>query len=129
MLNVLVGIFVVLSSLVIFFQLALLFGAAWGEFTLGGKWRGRLPAKARLIPLVSALLIAAFIFIVLKRSGVDVLRFQVDLGSWIWVVVGYCGLGIVANAATPSQRERRIWLPIVSLMFCSSLGVALLTVN
>ena len=44
-------IYLGLSVLVLLFLAALIVGAPWGELTLGGKWRGALPMKVRLIPL------------------------------------------------------------------------------
>lgn len=122
-------VFCILCAIVIAFQLALIAGAPWGEFTMGGKWRGRLPIRVRLIPLISVLLLGAFILVVLARCGIAMPVPIFDKGMWIWLVVAYSALGIVANAATPSVRERKIWLPVVSSMFCSSLGIALSTAS
>ena len=36
-------VFGLLSLVVAAFQLALVLGAPWGEFTFGGRWRGALP--------------------------------------------------------------------------------------
>ena len=43
----------------------------------------------------------------------------------IWVVVTYCALGVLANAATPSRWERRLWLPVVFGMLVSSVIVGM----
>ncbi len=111
--------FSALSGIAIAFQLALVAGAPWGALTQGGRVAGSLPASGRAIALVSAALLALFIYFVRGRAA-PVARFR----SAVWVVVGYSALGIVANAATPSTAERALWLPIVSLMFLASLHVA-----
>ena len=43
----------------------------------------------------------------------------------IWVVVTYCALGVLANAATSSRWERRLWLPVVFGMLVSSVIVGM----
>lgn len=105
-------IFGLLTTLTILFQFALALGAPWGEFTLGGRHRGVLPGAWRVVPVVSAIMLAAFMAVVFARAGL-LLNEWADLSrTLIWVVVGYCLLGCVANAATRSPRERRIWLPV-----------------
>ncbi|MFY7867073.1 hypothetical protein [Roseateles sp.] len=119
-------LFALLSLGVCAFQLALILGAPWGEFTLGGKWRGALPRRARWIPFISLLVFAGLVLIVLAGSGFALTAYQAQAQTWIWGVVGYCALGCVLNAITPSRRERVIWLPVVLGLFASSLSVALL---
>ena len=65
-------VFCLLSIFVIGFQIALVMGAPWGELTLGGKWRGRLPSSARLFPLLSIAILVFFVALVLARSGLAV---------------------------------------------------------
>jgi hypothetical protein len=117
--------FVVLTALTILFQLALALGAPWGEFTLGGKHRGVLPARWRFIPVISAVLLAGFMAVVLIRAGVILPEWAGLSHTLIWIVVGYSALGCIANAATPSPRERRMWLPVVGVLLATSLTVAL----
>ena len=45
-------LFFALSVFIAAFQLALAFGAPLGEFTLGGKYPGKLPPKIRVLTLV-----------------------------------------------------------------------------
>lgn len=117
--------FTALSVLTILFHIALAFGAPWGEFTMGGKHRGVLPGMWRLVPVVSTLILAGFIFIVLVRAGVLLDDWKPLSHTLIWIVVGYSVLGCIANAATPSRRERLIWLPVVIVLSGTSLTVAL----
>lgn len=115
------NIFTVLAGATILFQLALAGGAPWGALTQGGRFSGALPTDARLIALISAALLLAFIHVVRARAhATRPARFR----RAIWLVVAYCALGILANAATPSRAERLIWLPVVSLLFLTSLHVA-----
>ncbi|TDP62740.1 hypothetical protein [Roseateles toxinivorans] len=106
------------------FQVALAMGAPWGEFTLGGRWRGRLPMKVRVIPLVSLLLLLCFGAVILARAGFLAPFVHQRAHSLAWVVVGYCALGTIVNAITPSRRERNLWLPVLFCMLILSLVVA-----
>ncbi|MCC6795587.1 MAG: hypothetical protein IT366_10755 [Candidatus Hydrogenedentes bacterium] len=118
-------VFALLTGFVTAFQVALLFGAPWGELTLGGKYSGALPGRARLIPLVSALLLVGFGAIVVSRAGLAIPGLRGVSTFLVWVVVAYCALGCVANAITPSRRERRLWLPVVFMLLVASVIVAL----
>ncbi len=113
-------IFVALAGLTTAFQLALVAGAPWGALTQGGRFPGTLPVGARALAALSAVLLVAFSVIVRTHGRAQPLRFP----RLIWVVVSYCALGILVNAATPSSAERILWLPVVTLMFLSSLHVA-----
>lgn len=115
------NVFSGLAGFVIAFQLALVAGAPWGALTQGGRVTGQLPMTARAVALFSAALLVFFIFLVQTRAhSVSATRFR----RAIWVVVIYCALGIVANAATSSPAERLLWLPVVTAMFFASLHVA-----
>ncbi len=119
------GTFIGLATLVVMFQIALVAGMPWGEFTLGGKFPGRLPGRIRVVSLMSACVLIVFGFVVATSAGLVFASMQAAAAKAIWFVVGYCALGVVANAATRSKRERMIWLPVVALMLVASLGVAL----
>lgn len=114
------NLFTLLTSGVVLFQLALVAGAPWGALTQGGRAPGTLPGSARAIAFVSAVLLAWFIHVIRARAGSPP-RFR----RMAWTVVAYCALGVVANAVTPSAAERALWLPVVTLMFATSLRVAL----
>lgn len=118
-------LFVAASCVVGAFQMALALGAPWGEFTLGGRWRGRLPLAVRLIPLLSVVLLVCFCAVVLARANVALPQYQQLSQTLMWFVVGYCALGSIANVATPSKRESKLWLPVVLMMLASSVVVAI----
>jgi hypothetical protein len=117
-------IFTVLSALVGVFQLALVFGAPWGEVTLGGRYKGALPKHIRVAPAVSAVLIFGFAVIVLARAGLAFYDLKSLSAKLIWGVAAYCFLGSLMNYITPSKRERVLWFPIVAAMLICSLLVA-----
>lgn len=117
-------VFLCLALMVCLFQAALVLGAPWGVRTLGGRWVGRLPVAGRIIAALSFLLMLAFALVVCARAGWVLADWRDTARLWIWIVVAYCALGTVANAATRSRQERRTWLPVVGLMLLSSLVVA-----
>jgi cell division protein FtsW (lipid II flippase) len=117
-------LFSLVSGAVAIFQLALVLGAPWGELTMGGRWRGRLPPKVRLIAGFSMLLLCCFSVIIFARSNYGVPLFESHARQLAWVVVGYCAIGSLANIFTPSKRERQLWLPVLLVMLASSSVVA-----
>lgn len=117
-------VFVAAATFVAAFQCALLLGAPWGEWTLGGRWRGALQGWVRLIPLLSLALLIGFAWVIGARAGLWQWAHPA-LGTLTWVVVVYSLLGCVMNAATPSIRERRLWLPVCLVLFASSAFVVL----
>lgn len=118
-------VFVGIALLTAGFQLALVLGAPWGEFTLGGRFRGPLPRRIRAIPVVSIVLLSGFAAVVAARARLGLPALQPTSYALSWVVVAYCGLGTLANALTPSRRERALWLPVVLVMLLCSTLVAL----
>ena len=116
--------FALLAAFAVLFQIALVVGAPWGELTLGGKFPGKLTAPLRLVAAVSGCLLTFFALVVLAKAGL-IFPEWTHISNWaIWIVVGYCVLGVIANAATPSRRERMLWLPLVAAMLALSFVVA-----
>lgn len=118
------NIFTALAGATSLFQVALVAGAPWGALTQGGRSTGALPTEGRLIAAVSALLLLLFIHIVRAHAGLREPVRPPRFPRLIWVVVAYGALGIAVNAITPSAAERAVWLPVVTLMFVTSLHVA-----
>jgi len=48
-----VSLYILITVVVILFQLFLVFGAPWGEFTQGGRHKGVLPTSGRVSAAVS----------------------------------------------------------------------------
>jgi len=117
-------LFLLLTLGVVLFQLALLGGAPWGEFTLGGRVKGVLPLRWRFVPLVSVFLLSGFAAIVAARAGFAFPALQAASHGMVWLVVAYCALGVLLNAITPSRLERKLWLPVTLLMLGASVAAA-----
>lgn len=98
-------IFVALLALMVLFQLALAFGAPFGHFAWGGRYRV-LPRRLRIGSLVALPIYAIIAVIVLDRAElIDMLPGSVStVGTWI--VFAYLLLSAGLNAISPSKHER-----------------------
>ena len=116
----------VLYGLLVAFQLALVAGAPWGR----AAYRGFVeqPGIAlRASSVVAAIVWSGAALVILKRAGFAVwapLPRKV-LPAAVWVLGAMCLLAIVANAMTPSDLERAIWLPFAIGMAVTTFGVAI----
>lgn len=118
-------VFALLAGVVVLFQVAMAVGAPWGEFTMGGRYRGAFPPATRFVALASAVVVALMGVMVLAHAGVAFPGLA-DAAVWaIWIVVGYSVAGLVMNLLTHSARERMVWAPVVAVMLVCSAVVAL----
>ncbi|MBV7380238.1 hypothetical protein [Maritimibacter dapengensis] len=106
---------------VVAFHIAMLFGAPWGNLTMGGRFPGRYTGARKLVSLSQIAIIVALSAMVAGSAGF--------IGwtppRWaLWLALGISGLSVLANGATPSAPERQIWLPVTLVMFFSVLTVA-----
>lgn len=117
-------LFALLAAVLALFQLALAAGAPWGHLTQGGSHPGRLPPSNRAMAAASVVLSAAFAGVVLARAGALAPGWQEASRPWAWCVVGLSALSLLANAASRSRAERRLWVPVALLMLATSVVVA-----
>ncbi len=110
---------------VIAFQLALAFGAPWGRYAMGGAFPGRFPPRMRIAAVVQAVLIALLAVVVLSAAGLVWPELSVAFPWLVWVAVVVSALAVVLNVISRSAGERRIWVPVASVMLITSLLVAL----
>jgi len=107
-----------LLGIVAAFQIALVLGAPWGDYTQGGANSGVLPAGGRAVAAFSAVLLVVMACAVLARVGMGPLRSAprrlVTVLAWFTAV--YSVLGLLANVATQSERERMVWAPITAVL-------------
>lgn len=92
-----VVLFLALSTVAILFQLALALGAPWGEYTLGGKFPGKLPSKMRIAALAQIVVLMLFGAIVLARSGLTFRALYPFSRTAIWFVAGFFVLGVLSR--------------------------------
>jgi hypothetical protein len=117
-------LFITLMTTVVAFQLALAAGAPWGEFTMGGRYRGRLPPSMRLAAFGAAVLLAAFAVVVAARASLALRSWQRTSRWLVWVVVAFSIVSVVLNTMTTSVRERAVWLPVTLVLTACALTVA-----
>lgn len=102
---------------VIGFQLCLIAGAPLGHLTQGGRGSGPLPVKGRVFAGVSVLLLLFMGASVMSAAGM-----RPGWPEWTaWVALAIQTFSTIANWATPSRAERRIWGPITSVMLIAAL--------
>jgi hypothetical protein len=118
-------VYCILAGAVVVFQLALSFGAPWGEMTIGGKYPGRLPPFMRIGTAVQAGVLVFIGLIVLARAGLLLPGWQRFSHTAIWFVVVFSAVAVILNSITPSKKERLAWAPTTALMLVASLIVAL----
>ncbi|MDJ0925866.1 MAG: hypothetical protein QNJ77_15050 [Acidimicrobiia bacterium] len=116
----------ILLQVVAGFQVALAFGAPWGEHAYGGRAQtvnGRLPPAYRVMSAaaVPILLLAAWIILAkadLVRGGDG----WVDVA--VWFVFGYLVLNTVGNLASSSKIERYLMGTVSAVAAVGTLVVA-----
>ena len=106
-------IYLLITVVVIFFQICLSAGAPWGEFTQGGRNKGVLPKSGRLL---AALSVPVLVFM-----GLSITSLISNAPNWekwtVYVTMVVQGLTAVANLITPSRKERLLWGPVTTVAF------------
>ena len=125
--RVLAVVYALATGVVVLFQLGVVAGKAWGEYTMGGRYPGRLPAVMRLAALVQAVVLAVLAAIVLDAAGLLGLDWTAQTPWLAFVPVAVSALSLVLNASSRSEPERRTWTPVAIVLLVSSLAVAILT--
>jgi hypothetical protein len=100
--------------LVAAFQVALVLGAPWGEYTQGGVARGALAVSGRIVAAVSCLVSVLMAGAILARAGEGPLR---RLSTRVvtvlaWMTMVFAVITVVLNLITRSTAERAIWAPV-----------------
>lgn len=119
-------IVVVISLGVFAFQIALVAGAPWGEYTMGGQNKGTLPTQLRVGAAVSAVIMLAQAGHYLAQAGV--LPQLLDpswntVVNWIWF--GFTVAGLIMNSISRSKKERNTWVPVLLVSTICTLLVAM----
>jgi hypothetical protein len=118
-------IYAVVALGVVAFQIALVAGAPWGAYAMGGASPGQYPPALRIGAIIQAVLIAGMAAVILARAGL-ILPGWSRMSLWlVWVVVALTALSLILNLITPSAGERAIWAPILALLLITSLLVTI----
>jgi hypothetical protein len=107
------------------FQVALAFGAPWGEAAMGGRFPGRFPSRMRIAAVFQAIILIIFGLVVLINGNIILPGLYNVSRIAIWIIVGFFALGTILHIITPSKWERRLWLPVNIILFLSSLVIAM----
>ena len=101
----LVIIIICCFSIISIIQIALAFGAPWGEVAWGGKYKGVLPKNLRIM---SGLTLPIFVFGILSvlDQGQITSIFPNISKIVIWIFAVYLTLNTVLNILSPSKYER-----------------------
>ena len=120
------GFLVAMTLIVAVFQIALALGAPLGEYAYGGARVGKLPLGFRINSVVAVFVMLAISGHYLAQLGVFEPILDPAGNSVVnWVLVGFFVLSALANNATRSKKEQRVWGIPTILMFLASLAVAL----
>jgi len=118
-------VFAVVAAAVVAFQLALALGAPWGAYAMGGAFPGRFPPPMRAAAGAQAIVIGLLAVIVLSAAGLVLPDLAASFPWLVWVPVAVSAIAVVLNAISRSAGERRIWVPVATVLLLSSLIVAL----
>ncbi len=118
-------IFMGLTIFITVFQLALAFGAPLGEFTMGGKFPGKLPGKMRVAALIQIIILMLFAALVISKAGIALESFLGIAKIGIWFVSVFFVLGSVANLSSTSKKERFIMGPLNIIALICTFMVAI----
>ncbi len=117
--------FFTLIVVVVLFQFALVIGFPWGEYAMGGRFKGKYPIPMRIAAVFQIFILLLLGVIVIIKARLAFENFHSIAVSGIWLVVGFCILATILNFLTKSVVEKKIWAPISLLLLISSFIVAI----
>ena len=108
------------------FQFALMTGAPWGEYAMGGQNKGTLPKNLRISSGASAVFMLAQSGHYLAQAGILTPLLDTtwnNIANWFWFA--FTVIGLVLNSITRSKKERNLWVPVLLVSTICTLVVAL----
>ena len=101
------------------FQVALMLGAPWGEYTQGGRAEGALDASGRAFAAVACAILVVMAAAMLARVGEGPLKDAPAklVTGLCWFTTVYSALSVALNLATESSSERAVFAPTAILLF------------
>lgn len=116
----------VIALAVVVFQVALVAGAPWGEYTMGGQRRGTLPGKFRTGAGISAVVMLAQAGHYLAQAGVFEPLLDASWNSIInWLWFAFAIVGLLLNEISRSKKERNLWVPVLAVSTVCTFIVAM----
>ena len=114
-----------IQVLVAVFQWTLVLGAPFGEYTLGGQNKGKLPKKLRIASFISMLVNLAIAGHYYAQTGAVSPLLSQDLNEIVnWALVGFNSIGLAMNSISRSKKERNLWVPVLIVSLICSIVVA-----
>ncbi|MCK0142435.1 hypothetical protein [Aliiroseovarius sp. F20344] len=114
-------IYAALIVVLVCFQFCMALGMPWGHLANGGRWRGTLPPYMRVAAIGQAGILVFMGIAVATRAGL----LQGWPGWTFWVALGVTILTTIANWATPSPAERRLWGPVTLVLSITVITIAI----
>lgn len=113
------SLFVIL--VIIIFQVLFVLGLPLGEYTLGGKYKGKLPVPVRVLSFLSIFVLMFFALVVVNQinllgMGHQYLTSSVN-GTWFYVITGYLAFNTAGNIFSKSRKEKLVMTPLSGLLF------------
>ena len=116
-------LYVLILGAVVIFQLCLIFGAPWGEYTQGGRYKGTLPINGKIA--------AGFSIPILIFLGASISSAAGLMPFWerwtAYVAIAIQLLNAILNWISPSQKEKLLWGPVTT--FLTLLAIYIVFVN
>jgi hypothetical membrane protein len=120
-----VYIFIGLSIAIAIFQISLALGAPLGEFTMGGKYPGKLPDNMRIAAILQIIVLFVFAVIVVSKSGLAFESLYNIAKIGIWVVFAFFIFGSFLNLFSPSKKEKMVMGPLNIIALICTFMVAI----
>ena len=100
------------------FQVALVFGAPWGDYTQGGGADGSLGSSGRVFAAVSCAILLVMAAAMLARVHEGPLKDAPGrlVTALAWFTTIYAAIAVVLNLTTPSSSERAVFGPTAILL-------------
>jgi hypothetical protein len=118
---------VILMTIAIF-QILLLLGFPLAEYSWGGKYKGVLPPRLRMMSLLSAILLCLMGIIFLMHTKVLSIGDNIPTNILVWIITIFLGLNTLGNLASKSKKEKIVMTPLAGIAFVSCLFVSIFSV-
>jgi hypothetical protein len=118
-------VFIGLAVGIALFQIVLALGAPLGEFTLGGKYPGKLPGKLRVAALFQIVILFIFTAMIASKAGIAFGSLHGVARIGAWVVFAFFVPGSILNLSSPSKKEKLVMGPLNIIALVCAFMVAI----
>ena len=109
--------------IIIVFHLLLIFGLPLGHLTMAGKFPGRLPWNMRVFSIFSIFILLLMLIFLEIAAGNIFNEYHAHKNLLNFIVISFNFIQVILHIITPSKYERLFWLPVVLVMFITSVLV------